>query len=349
MNEPVDVIFAHPGGRGWAPVTRLAVLAARCLEARLLVYDYSMRMKALRLADRLLPRRRGGARRALVIAPTPSQLAAVLEVGPALARYDAIAAWVIDSFWWERIPGFACRGGRFDHLYVTDHGDRDVWCNATGVDVSVLPWGTETLGVLPQVKTVDLLRLGRQPEEWNDDEVTRRELEERGFVFGGRPPFAESDLQSQSHVDQALAQAKFVLAFSNQAHTSAYTHPLREYITARWVDSLAQGAIVAGVPPESAASQHLLWEGATLDLGGVSRSKGLERLALALHQWTPSMALRNSAEARRRLDWRHRLKTIAQDLEICPCTLNEELVLLGADASAEGGSDGEDAVRRDLG
>jgi hypothetical protein len=52
-------------------------------------------------------------------------------------------------------------------------------------------------------------------------------------------------------LDLALARAKFVLAFSNRVHQAGYTHPEREYLTARWVDSLAHGAVIAGIAPQS--------------------------------------------------------------------------------------------------
>lgn len=273
MNN-LDIIFTHPGGRGWAPVVRLAHLASDLLEARLLQYTDAGYTNAL-LARGLLPPLRGGRGRALVIAPSPVHLNALLEGVPLLSRYEAVAAWVIDSFWWERIPRIARKRGRLDFLYVTDGGDRDHWSEATGVDVQVLPWGTDTLRVEPVVKTVDLQRLGRQPESWDDDVMTGLEAGEHGLVFKGRPRFEPTDLESQLHVDDALGRAKFVLAFSNGMHDAGYTHAVREYLTARWVDSLAHGAVVAGVAPNSAAADCLLWDGATLDLGGTNRAEGL--------------------------------------------------------------------------
>lgn len=320
----IDVIFTHPGGRGWAPLVRLARLASQTLDARLLEYKDTGYAKAL-LGRGLLPRLRGGGRRAIVIAPSPAHLNATLEGVPLLSRYEALAAWVIDSFWWERIPRIARKGGRFDFVYVTDADDQDHWAEVTGGVVKVLPWGTDTLRMRPQPKTVDLQRLGPQPDDWEDDLVTKSESLKRSLVFEGRPPFEATDLESQIHVDLALARAKFVLAFSNAVHDAAYTHREREYLTARWVDSLANGAVVAGVAPRSAAAETLLWDGTTLDLGGTNRTEGLSRLAGAVGSWTPATAERNRIEARKRLDWRHRIKMIADDLDVKAPTLEREL------------------------
>ncbi|WP_138416208.1 glycosyltransferase family 1 protein [Sinomonas gamaensis] len=326
MNN-VDILFTHPGGRGWAPVARLARLASRVLEGRLLEYKDTGYSAAL-VGRGLLPRLRGGARRAVVIAPSPAHLNVILEAMPLRSRYEAVSAWVIDSFWWERIPRIAKKRGRFDYVYVTDDGDQGHWSGVAGDIVKVLPWGTDTLSVRPRPKTVDLQRLGRQPEDWEDDLATKSESLVRGLVFEGRPPFEATDLESQIHVDLALARAKFVLAFSNRVHDTGYTHPEREYLTARWVDSLAHGAVVAGVAPRSAAAKSLLWDAATLDLGGTNRTEGLARLAEAVAVWTPSIAERNRIEAQKRLDWRHRLKVISHDLGLEAPTLERELAEL---------------------
>jgi hypothetical protein len=328
----VDVIFTHPGGRGWAPAVRLARLAAEVFDARLLEYTDTGYTRAL-LGRGLLPRIRRTGRHALVIAPSPAHLNAMLEITPLLSQYEAVAAWVIDSFWWERVPRIARNHGRFDFLYVTDEGDRDHWSEVTGIDVGVLPWGTDTLRLRPQSKTVDLQRLGRQPEDWDDDEITAVDAAKRGLVFEGRPPFEATDLESQIHVDLALSQAKFVLAFSNRVHNTGYTHPEREYLTARWIDSLAHGAVVAGIAPRSPSADVLLWPGATLDLSGTTRAEGLSRVEEAVAAWTPESAELNRAEARRLLDWRHRLKVIADDLGIAAPALLRGLSALKESAT----------------
>ena len=46
-----------------------------------------------------------------------------------------------------------------------------------------------------------------------------------------------------------LSKTKFTLAFTNRVGLNAQTYPKREYITGRWTDSLASGAIIDGISP----------------------------------------------------------------------------------------------------
>lgn len=315
--ESLDVIYSQPEGRGWGPIELLARLAARELGGRLIRYDASKQYSKLMLARGLRPRFSGGNRKLLVIAPQPAHLSAALQTLPWLSRYERAAGWVIDSFWTDRVPHVA-RGGYFDKIYVADQDDVAPWQGAVSAAVSCLPWGTDALAAVTDApeKSLDLLRVGRQPEGWDDDDETTRDAAALGLVHAGRPPFGKSDTDSQRLLNLSLASAKFVMAFSNRVTPTALTHPTREYITARWMDSLAHGAVVAGVAPRCAAALELLWPGACLELGTTDRAEGLRILAEAAGRWSPAVAEMNRREALARLDWRHRLGTIATDLEL---------------------------------
>src|SRR4051795_9364264 len=91
---------------------------------------------------------------------------------------------------------------------------------------------------------------------------------------------------NQTALMRRLAEVKFTLAFSNSVSPASYTHPTRQYLTGRWTDSLASGAVVAGILPDCDATDELLWPGATLDLGTTDRGLGIERLAAAVDSWT---------------------------------------------------------------
>lgn len=310
----LDILYPRPPGAGWGPVERLARLAAAELGGRLVILDrdadYPMSVRARSWAPRLR-----GSRRCLVIAPLPIQLYAVLERRVLLRGYSIIAGWVVDSFLREMVP-LVARRRRFDHLYVTDPDDIPAWGPFARTDCRWLAWGSDTLAVRPTIKSLDLLRVGRQPPEWDDDAITAREASRVGIDFAGRPPFAASAMASHDAVLSQLARARFTLAFSNLVDASDYTHSTRAYLTARWTDALAHGAIVAGIAPESAATTRLLWEGATVDLGSTDLASGLARIRDALDGWNDAWAERNRVLARRRLDWRHRLVQIADDLEL---------------------------------
>lgn len=129
-----------------------------------------------------------------------------------------------------------------------------------------------------------------------------------------------------------IARAKFTLAFSNAVNPASYTHPTREYLTGRWTDSLAGGAIVAGVAPACGAAEALLWPGATLELETVDPAVGIERIAENVGRWTPRAASDNHREALRRLDWRWRFRELALSLGVQSDQLDAELEAVEAAA-----------------
>jgi hypothetical protein len=124
------------------------------------------------------------------------------------------------------------------------------------------------------------------------------------------------------------AHSKYVLAFSNLANPEPYTHPTRQYLTGRWVDGLAGGAILAGISPQGKSIEALLWKGATLEFGTTRRAVGLKVLAEALRGWDPSYALRNYEMALLNLDWRWRFKVLADAYNLKPISLLNEMNLL---------------------
>ncbi|MBS3180151.1 MULTISPECIES: hypothetical protein [unclassified Pseudoclavibacter] len=241
---------------------------------------------------------------------------------------------MIDSFWTDRVPRVARDNRYYDHIYVTDPDDIAGWEDAGVRSVSSLPWGADALRMpFREARATDLQRIGRQPDAWDDDEQTAAAASEFGMAFRGRPPFEDSDDASQKRVDDATADAKFVLAFSNRSHQSSYTHPTREYLTGRWLNALAAGASVAGIAPRTAVAEQLLWPGSCLELSSTDRAIGLEEISAALANWTPGAARENRRRALERLDWRHRLAVLATDFNLDAPRLQRSLreVALAAD------------------
>jgi hypothetical protein len=125
-----------------------------------------------------------------------------------------------------------------------------------------------------------------------------------------------------------MSRARFVLAFSNAVDRQPYTHPVREYITGRWTDALAAGAIVCGIPPTCEVARSSFWPGALLTLPSTDRAGGLNAIHRALLEWTPGDAARNHREALKRLDWRWRLREAALVLGVSAHKVDEELALV---------------------
>ena len=318
MHVELDLLHVRPAGQGWGPVEALVQLSARVLDARLITVDERARPTVLQRGASAVPRLPSvSTRRLLVIAPNPAHLAQAARLQHWLPGYSATAAWVIDSFWTERIARFARTGRHFDHLFITDPGLRDEWASSTDAAVSVLPWGADTLAFPLQDgdRSTDLLRVGRQPPAWDDDAATARLAAAHGLRFEGRPPLDPQDpAGSYAQVRSALLRTRHMLAFSNLVSPATYTHPTRDYLTGRWTDALAAGAVVVGAAPSSAP--QLLWDGATVEISPADPAAALDQLAQLSEPRTPETARAQQLLARQHLDWRHRLRELCKALGI---------------------------------
>jgi len=246
-------------------------------------------------------------------------------------RFRYLAAWIIDSFWLDHIPTSVRLRNPFDQIFVTSLEDVDRWIEITGAATTWLPWGTDALrlGRGGAQRDWDLMRVGRQPPEWEDDVEVASAAESLGIRYRGRPDSSGLNaLENQKLMMNAYGATKFTLAFSNAVNRDPNNHPTREYLTGRWVDALGCGSIVAGVAPRGPNTDGLLWAGATLELGGIRRSEGLQVVADALRQWTPHVAAGNYQMALRRLDWRWRFKALADAFQVRSVRLAHELQLL---------------------
>ncbi|MBK9475401.1 MAG: hypothetical protein IPL94_03940 [Tetrasphaera sp.] len=312
---------------GWDTVTLLGVLTARLLGAEHVLVPGAGLGSWRSQAASLLPRRRG-ADVTLVIAPQPVHLYAVLDRAHVWPGSELTAGWVIDAFWTDRIPAVARGGRHLDHLFVTDEEVVAEWQRVTGVPTTWVPFGADVLGRgRPGLadRGVDLQRIGRQPEGWEDDAANERRCAAYGLTYAGRPAFVPDPDANQRSVESAMAAAKYTLSFSNLASPADYTHPTRAYLTGRWTDALAQGAVVAGIPPHCAATDRLLWPEATLILPSVDPDEGVPVIAAAAAAWTPDLARHNHAQALARLDWRWRIAELAGSLGLSSPVLDAEL------------------------
>lgn len=319
------IVYHDPVSTGWGPIGHMVRLAAELFGADLIVVDEGRLPSKLQQLSAIFSRRRGP-ESCLVVCPYPFDVTSFLLVDGWRRRFRSVSAWVIDSFWMDALPWITRHARLFDHFFVTTEEDIPHWVRATGTPTSHLPWGTDALrlGSARPDRGLDLLRVGRQPPEWDDDRVTERACRDMGIRFSGRPPLSPSPDPIPALMAK-YAESRYVLAFSNAVNATSYTHPTREYLTGRWVDALACGTVVAGVAPASPDARRLLWPEATLELGGVSRHEGLEVIARAVREWSPERAMLNRRNALQRLDWRWRFQVIASALGESPPRLRAEL------------------------
>ena len=290
----------------------------------------SIPQKLARIFTRRM-RNRGRDESCLLIGAGPGDLVRIFRMERWRERFGFVGAWIIDSFWLDHISRSVIWSRPFDHLFVTSLEDIDAWKRITRSPVTWVPWGSDVLGLGcgEHDREWDVTRVGRQPKEWDDDSACLDTASGYGIRYQGRPPGdGMTALENQLNMMRVYSSSKYILAFSNLVNREAYTHPTRDYITGRWVDALACGSVVAGIPPRGEGTRELLWPGATLDFESVRMREGMEALASALAGWTPAVSVKNYTTALRKLDWRWRFRTIADTMGIKPDPLYRELALL---------------------
>jgi hypothetical protein len=326
------IVNCTPEDRGWTPIQYMVSIAAQMLEAEVVVVDYRAPSRMAQGLSVLQRRDRGtGSDSCLMVCAGPGDLLKILRVFEWRKRFKFIAAWIIDSFWTGHISPVLKLANPFDHFFVTSIEDVDSWKSITGVPTSWLPWGADALGCgrITAQREWDFTRVGRQPPEWSDDAETLRASAALGIKFHGRPESTGlTNYQNHRLLTDLYGQSKYILAFSNSVNPEEYTHPTRQYLTGRWVDSLGCGATVAGIRPRSETAHELLWPGATLEFPSVQRHEGLAVLAGALNSWSPQMAANNYCMALQKLDWRWRFNVVATLFGMNPGALANELLLL---------------------
>lgn len=332
MTQRFDLYVATPGGPGWAPVENMGNLLGRYLGVTPIQVDNKASLTKLTKILGALPRLSSQQRVAVVVACDPGQLNTIAQARYLTNRYSAIYGWVIDSFWDDRIPRIARSTSTYTKIFVTDPDDVQAWQKNGVNNVGLLPWGTDVWSNFEErisataSKTTDLIRVGRQPIAWDNDELTSSLAHKQELTFEGRPGFGSSVEDSVRLLHEAFARAKAALAFSVRVSPTKYTHPTKDYITARWLDALAWGCVVVGQKPQSAATDLLLWEGATVDISPHDVTQGMTEIKNALADYSPLVAERHVRLALEKFDWRHRFNELFAEIGYSSDKLTQELI-----------------------
>jgi hypothetical protein len=325
------IIISSNYGQGWEPIAEMVNLAAELFDAELIILDDKSPTFFTQLEIFFLKRQiNSETESCLLVSPDPSALLCLFCLPKWRKRFSYISAWVIDSFWPERIPKLVKLSRHFDHVFITSEEDITTWTDLIKTPTSWLAWGSDVLrrGGKGSDRPWDLTRIGRQPPDWDDDVNTDRLCKKLGLHFHGRVKSGATSDENQKLLMEHYKHTKFLLAFSNTMHYSSYTHPSRQYITARWTDALACGAIVAGISPNENSINRLLWDGATLDLKSIHIKQGLELISDAVKSWRPEQATVNYRMSLERLDWRWRFAEIAKVMNVSAKKLDEEIIIL---------------------
>lgn len=335
------LVFCDGKAQGWGPIEHLVQLMARLLDLDLQHPPLPAASRLTTLRRAVQPPRRGPGPGAIYIAKSPGAVKALLALDDFDRPRRFRALWIVDSFWTDLAPP-AWLLRRFDLIVFMQKGDAAFYERLAPGRTLQLGWGADVLdlGSDSPERPVDVQRVGRQPPDWDDDARSQSACAAAGLRFAGRPPFLPEDRDDPSADHRALcahyAQAKFVIAHSNLAAPAPYTHPRKEYLTGRWTDALAGGAVVAGVPPlGDASAEDLLWPGATLDFDRIDLAHNVEALRAAADAWRPETARHNHFQALNKLDWRWRLKALAERLELSAPALEADLARLSERIAAQ--------------
>ena len=341
-NKPPFEILAYiVNGQGWDPINHMVELAASMFGARLRTFENNdwKEPSTLSLASIALRGRKRvtAAPDALVIVDhAPSALYFLTD--PNLrSGYNRVFLWIIDSFWTERIPRFPL-GKVFDGIFIMYGPDADEYRERTGIATYNVGWGADALGLGrgPEIRDLDILRVGRQPEIWNDNKASAARMKAFGLTLEGPTLLPDQGRQPSgydrmAHITSCYRRAKFILAHSNLAAPKPYVHPTKEYITGRWSSAISCGAVVAGVQPLSdPVFSEILWPEAYLHTESFDPEVFAPILARASEEWAPDIARKNQLMALKRLDWRWKFKKIADVIGGDFRGLQEELSKLNA-------------------
>ena len=340
----MEILAYIMDGTGWDPINHMVELATSMFDARLRTFDkqYWTNPSALQKADmRLRGRRR--------TRDAPYALGVVNHAPTALSflnqpdwrnGYNRVFLWIIDSFWTERIPDLPL-DKVFDAIFITYAPDVEEHQTRTGIPTYHAGWGADALGLGRgnEPRDIDVLRVGRQPEVWDDNSSNAERLKQIGVRYDWPPPLPDfgrppTGADRMAHISTSYRRAKFILAHSNLATPKPYVHPSKEYITGRWSSAIACGAVVAGVQPlTDPVFRDVLWPEAYLHTDSFEPERFASLLAKACKEWRPEVAAKNQLMSLKRLDWRWKFKDIAKVFERNFAVLNQELQKLDAEIS----------------
>lgn len=334
------LVFPSGESRGWGPIDHMMRLMAQLFDAPL-EHPAPPQKSRLRIVQRHMFKARQGMESGIIyLAKAPQDIIRLVSLESFNQPHRFRALWIVDSFWSERAPS-ARLFSQFDLVIYMQRSEEEFYERVASGRSLYLGWGADVLnlGSASSERDIDVLRVGRQPEAWDDDARSLDICRRRNLNFHGRPPFPPDSPSDPSAGQRILmsyyARSKFLIAHSNLAAPAPYTHPTKEYITGRWTDALASGAIVAGVPPlGDAGVEDLLWPGATLNFKRISLQYNVAQLEEAVAEWTPDRAMHNYRQALIKLDWRWRFSLLAERLNLNVPKLAVDLDRLRAEIKA---------------
>lgn len=259
-----------------------------------------------------------GSRGLFVVAMNPSRLD-MLDALPSdwRSRFDVVVGYVFDAF----EQGWEAHADRFDHLFVPIRRSAKLLGESIAAQVHELAMAADVVHYGSARRSADRMisvnGYGRQHREhleafadlWNRPDSDRVVFHEGLMV---------RDVMRQRAVFwQLLTRSRIAMAYDVRSTQGAGRFPY-SLLSQRWFESLAAGCAVVGRRARCPEAEELLdWDDATIELPE-DTNEAIELVDQLLRDSDRLDAIhqRNYNEMLARHDWRHRLATMHQKIEL---------------------------------
>lgn len=278
-------------------------------------------------------------------------------------KFDLVVTYVWDAWLLNSFPKYT---SQFDHLFIPNVEFQPLVENFFKVPVTALPTASDVLsyGAGIRARPIDVTSYGRTPK--NYQLKLHQELNSKNSDFFYYHQISESkqefpdttycssrfDYLHRLQFRKILQRSKLTLAFDfnyttsrASLDTSMKLHPSHKcsqsVLTRRWFENIGAGSVVVGKRPQSKmCDEYLNWPDSTIELPD-DPAQGTEFIKDLLEdkERLKAISQRNYAKSLEKNDWRLRIRTILNVLDVeIPTRLKQEIEQMQQRAHALSGA-----------
>jgi hypothetical protein len=255
------------------------------------------------------------------------------SVPHARQRFRYIVGYVIDSYFTE---DFGTEIKEYDHIFSTTEEGAGVSRDRFGISSSVLRQGFDCLqwACNDDARSIDLIGFGRQPHSYHHEFQQAFHRQPSPILYLHSPigtTVGTAVWDERPMLLKLMQRSKLSLAFHLCVEPQGARPRAANFVTSRWLESLATGCVVVGKRPQGTmADEMLCWPNAYIDLpDNPAEATSVIRELISDSKFLRSTRVTNVTEMCRRHDWRYRMRDIYQHFNLpLPLRLTEELRLL---------------------
>ncbi len=254
-------------------------------------------------------------------------------------RFDVVIGYVFDA--WDT-NSYSKNVYHLDRLFVPLPEVIDELTQQFKIPVSLLPFGADVLaqGSCQVKRSIDVTSFGRIPAQYHNaffnkfnqpgsGQIYYKSTPRTGEVYPKLPYEQRQDEEDTLLLFNMLRNSKITLAFDT-LYPGMRKFPY-SFVTLRWFYGAATGGAIVGKRPTTPLMDELFdWEDATIELPE-SPQKSVELIAELLQDTKrlQSIYKRNYVESLGRHDWRYRIQSMLEKVDVpLPHQLREELLEL---------------------